>query len=164
MDIWKNIVNLFERWSRALRRWRESRPHQVQLAAVGAVPTLIAIGVAVYYIIQPPTMPITTFMQNLEQGLVESATIVNREGSYNITTVVAGEKYFVKSPLVYISSSGDKEGRNIIQILTDKGVEVEIVNDLINKFVLLSVVLLPVIIVSVVVAWFLALVSGRMNA
>lgn len=117
-----------------------------------ALATMTAWGT--YTILQPPSMPLTTFLEQVEAGKVESATISNEILNWDVDAVIGGKGYYVMVPPDGIDQAEGNQSRNITQVLKAAGVKIEFVDGLRSKIEKMGTIAAPIVMVIFVMLFF----------
>lgn len=81
-----------------------------------------------YFLIQPPTIGLSTFLKHIEEKQVTKVEVYNDLSDLGIRAEMNGTIYFIKAPYGAIDTNGTKEGLNIVQALKRAGIEITFVS------------------------------------
>lgn len=146
----KLITILKEAAKRQLRRLRTySRQNPNAFMARFFIGLCLAFLLAwgVYSAMQPPTMPLTAFLQKVEEHKVVSARISNDILNWNVDAVIDGQDYYVMVPPDSIDSK-EQNGRNLTQVLKEAGVSIEFVDGWRRKIEKMMIFIAPLLMIA----------------
>lgn len=132
-------------------QFRRERPDAFVVRLIASAVTLMVIAIGVWFWMQPPSISLTQFLQDIEAKKVTSARIYNDTGNYGITAVIDGSEFFIKAPVESIDKGSGAEGTNVVQLMKAAGVELKFINGLFKILNVVFALLMPVIIFSMII-------------
>jgi ATP-dependent metalloprotease FtsH len=138
----------FREWVATFRR---ERPDAFVASLLACVVTFMTIIFGVWFLMQPPSISLTQFLQELEAKKVTSAEIYNDTGDYGITAVIDGKKAFIKAPIASIEKESGSEGSNVVQLMKEAGVELKFVSGIVKIINSVVAVIFPLIMFSMII-------------
>lgn len=154
MKILKYAKEALRRQGKRLLTYSRSHPNAFMARFFMGFGLLIMLSWGLYTVLQPPSMPLTMFLEQVEAKKVESVTISNEILNWDVDAVIGGKTYYVMVPPDGVDQAEGSQSRNITQILKAAGVKIEFVDGLRSKIEKIGAVLAPAILVVMLVLFF----------